>query len=247
MALILLASPAMAGSPLLEEAQLPELDSPWSFEFTPYLWAADIEGTVGVGGITSAVDVGFGDILDNLDMAFAAHAGVRYNRFGLNVDLSYLEISPSFETPGPLFKRTDLRVKSTLLDLKGFYRLYETERAWLNLSAGARYFDQDISLQLQPGLLAGRSASAGEGWWDAIVGFRGQYALTEKWFLTYMADIGGGSSDLTWQALGGIGYRFNENVHASVVYRYTSYDYSSDDFTYDTNTEGIGVGVGFSW
>jgi hypothetical protein len=56
MAMMLLASPSMAGSPLLEEAQLPELDSPWSFEFTPYLWAAAIEGTlIGSHGMSAAL------------------------------------------------------------------------------------------------------------------------------------------------------------------------------------------------
>jgi hypothetical protein len=247
MAAILLTSPAMAGSTLLEEPQMPELDNPWSFEFTPYLWAANIEGTVGVGGITSAVDLGFDDILDNLDFAFAAHFGARHNRIGGFVDFTYVEISPSFETPGPLYKRTDLRMKTTILDLKGTYRLYETDRVWLDLIGGARYYDQDISIKLQPGTAAGRGASGGEGWWDAVAGFRGRYFLTDKWFLSYMADVGGGSSDLTWQALAGVGYQFNEKLQATVIYRYMSYDYSSDDFIYDADTQGIGVGVGIRW
>lgn len=226
---------------------MPELESPWSFEFTPYLWAANIDGTVGVGDITSSVDVGFDDILDNLDMAFAAHFGVRYNRFGAFVDFTYVEISPSFETPGPLFSRSDVRLKTASLDLKGSYRLYETDRVWLDLLAGARYYNQDISIEQQPGLAAGRRASGGEGWWDAVAGFRGQFSITDKWFLTYLADVGGGSSDLTWQALGGIGYRFNERLQATFVYRYMDYDYSSDDFIYNASTQGIGLGLGINW
>ena len=79
------------------------------------------------------------------------------------------------------------------------------------------------------------------------MGVRGTVALSDKFFATFYGDIGAGEPDLTWQALGGIGYRFNERVHATFVYRYMSYDYSSDDFIYDADTEGLGVGLGFSW
>ena len=59
----------------------PAYEDPWAFEFNPYFWFANLEGTVGVGGINSNIDVGIDDIfdnLDNLDFAFATSGGIRY-------------------------------------------------------------------------------------------------------------------------------------------------------------------------
>jgi hypothetical protein len=60
--------------------------------------------------------------------------------------------------------------------------------------------------------------------WDGIVGARGHVNLTEKWYLPFYADIGTGQSKLTWQALGGIGYRFKW-FDFTVAYRYLSWDF----------------------
>lgn len=226
---------------------LPPAEDPWAFELVPYGWLANLKGTVGVGGLSSSVDVPFSDILDELDMVLAGVFSVRKGRFGLLADFMYLEVSPSFDTPGPVFSRGDLRLKQTMLDLRGTYRVVETSNTFLDLSLGARYMDLDLDLTFRPGLAPKTSASGSEGWWDVVGGVRGQYAFTDRWFLTYSADIGGGSSDLTWQAMGGIGYRVTDNVHVTAAYRYLDYDYSNGDFKYDLVTQGIGLGLGFRW
>jgi len=45
--------------------------------------------------------------------------------------------------------------------------------------------------------------------WDVVIGVRGHANLNRQWYLPYQLDIGAGQSDLTWQAAGGIGYRFD--------------------------------------
>jgi hypothetical protein len=41
--------------------------SAWRFEITPYVMAAVLNGTVGIGDVSTDIDVGFDDILDHLD------------------------------------------------------------------------------------------------------------------------------------------------------------------------------------
>ena len=48
-------------------------DSTWEFTITPYLWMTGIDGDVTVKGRDAEVDVGFDDILDDLDIAALAH------------------------------------------------------------------------------------------------------------------------------------------------------------------------------
>ncbi len=228
-------------------AELPREDGGWAFEFVPYLWMPDLDGTVGIGGLSSAVDVSFGDIADNLDMAASGMFGVRKGRFGLLTDFLYLKVSPSFDPPGPLFSRGDLTLKQTMVDLKATYRAVQKPNYFMDIGVGARYFDLDLDLEFRPGLAPGVGASGSEGWWDAVGGVRGQWSFTDRWFLTYLADIGGGSSDLTWQAMAGLGYRFTDAVHVTLAYRYMDYDYENGGFKYDLTTQGVGVGLGFRW
>ena len=225
----------------------PASETPWEFELNPYFWFANLKGTVGVGGTYSDIDVGIDDIFDNLDFAFATSGGIRYNRVGLFADFLYLKVTPSFEQPGPLFGRTDLSLEQTLLDLKGTYRIAESDRGWVDLLVGARYMKMDLGLTLQPGLAPLQSAAGTEDWWDAVGGLRARYDLTDRLFLTGLADVGGGSSDLTWQVMGGVGYQISERVQFTAGYRYMEYDYTNRDFKYDVDTRGAYVELGLGW
>jgi hypothetical protein len=63
------------------------------------------------------------------------------------------------------------------------------------------------------------------------LGWRGRRARRDRaggnWDLRYALDGGAGSSKLTWQALGGIGYRFSWG-EAVVSYRHLAYEMKSD-------------------
>src|SRR5919109_4654571 len=56
----------------------------WQFAVTPYVWMAGLEGTVGVRGITAAVDANFIDILDDTDsvIGLQGHFEARYGPWG---------------------------------------------------------------------------------------------------------------------------------------------------------------------
>lgn len=57
----------------------------------------------------------------------------------------------------------------------------------------------------------------------------------------------GVGSQLTWQAFGGIGYRFNELISAAVGYRGLGMDYTKGYFELNTVTHGPVLGLEFSW
>ena len=80
---------------------------------------------------------------------------------------------------------------------------------------------------------------------DGIVGLRGMTALSDKWYVNYHADIGTGDSDLTWQALVGLNYRFS-NVDAAFGYRYLKWELNDDTFD-DLDISGPYAGVRFGF
>ncbi len=94
-------------------------------------------------------------------------------------------------------------------------------------------------------LVRAGSVSKNKENWDAIAGFKGQISFGDTaWFMPYYFDIGFGDSDLTWQALLGIAYRFDwGNVNLSI----RSLSYEFDEADADLRFTGPALGVSFVW
>jgi hypothetical protein len=70
--------------------------------------------------------------------------------------------------------------------------------------------------------------------------------LGGNWDLRYYADVGAGSSRLTWQAAGGVGYRFGWG-DAVLGYRHLAYEMHNDRPIADMAFSGPQIAVGFSF
>jgi hypothetical protein len=67
----------------------------WESAVVPYLVAAGMDGSVTVKGIEADVDVPFGDIIDNLDLAAMVHFDMRNEHWVLMSDLFYVDLEGS--------------------------------------------------------------------------------------------------------------------------------------------------------
>ena len=220
----------------------------WHFKVTPYLWATAIDGDVGIGRLPAVeIDADFSDVLDELDFAFMGTAEARKGRWGVLFDGVYAKFSADADTPGPLFGKGTVDFVQQLYSLAGAYRLVEGH-APIDVLGGLRYVYVKPDVGLTAGLLPARSASRTKDWIDGFAGLRIQYSITDRWSLLGYADIGGGGSDLTWQALGGVTYRISKTFEAQLGYRYLSIDYDegsgSDRFLYDINMSGPYLSLG---
>ena len=83
---------------------------------------------------------------------------------------------------------------------------------------------------------------------DGIVGVKGRFNFGEnrEWFVPYYLDVGTGQTDLTWQAVGGLGYAFNWG-EVFAVWRYLDYNFKSSSRIEDVNFNGPALGVAFRW
>ena len=79
---------------------------------------------------------------------------------------------------------------------------------------------------------------------DPLVGAKGRFDLTSRFYLTGWAMVGGFgvSSDFMWDAWGGIGYEFNDTFSTVIGYRGTGVDYENDGFEYDVIQQGPVIG-----
>jgi hypothetical protein len=141
-------------------------------------------------------------------------------------------------------------MNSTIWTFVGGYRV-EEEAPWsLDVVSGFRYIELNSNLTLnmtdeRGQFLVSRKASMDQSNWDGIIGIRSEYSVANTpWFVPFYADIGTGSSDLTWQALLGLGYRFDWG-DATFAWRAIGYEFDSDQV--DMSLSGPALGVGFRW
>ena len=244
LATAVLATPALAGTPAPVAAPpVPAADAGWTFRSAPYLWAQGLDGTMGVLGLEGNVDLSFGDILSDLDFAFMGMFEARHGRLGIMADLNYAETSSILGARDILFTGGDFKMKQFLGNVTLSWRVVETPTTTVDLYGGARINWVDIGIGMNT-VAGGRiSRSGDETWVDAIAGIRFQTSLGGPWFLRGVGDIGGGSSDLTWQAMGLIGYNINDSTSIGLGYRALSTDYENGGFTYDITASGPMLGL----
>lgn len=81
--------------------------------------------------------------------------------------------------------------------------------------------------------------------WDGIVGLKGHFNLGEgNWSLPYSVDVGGGDSDLVWNASLSLAYRYGWG-DLVFGYRHLEYDEGPGGTLQDLSLSGPGVGASF--
>jgi len=255
---------ALASTPVLAE----ELSDDWQFVASINGWFPDIAGTTafGVGdGRDFGVDIG--TILDNLELTIQGSFAVQKGHWGAFTDLVYMDLGASKsgtrdftlggqELPVSVTADLNLDVTNTIWTLAGSYRLQATPVATFDVLAGVRLFDAstDLGWNLSgdfggttPPPITGQSSVSSSSW-DAIIGFKGRYALGAEsaWSVAYYADVGTGDSDLTWQAGLGLTYGFSWG-DVGVAWRYMEYQLASGEKINDMNINGPMLGVIFRW
>ena len=237
---VLLAGISTFGSSISASADAAEAEG-WSFRVTPYLWLPSIKGTSGVdGGAQSDIDLGVGSLIDNVDLAFMGSFEARKFRWSIVADVVYLEASAdgAASVPVPIAPPLSVNVKvdanaeatAALLTIAGGYTIRDTAQGRLDVIAGARYFDVELAFGL--GANAGKVAASTDispsiSGMDGVIGIKGHFALSSKWYLPFHAEVGAGKSDFTRQALAGVGYRFGWG-DVVLQYRYIDWEFSSD-------------------
>lgn len=241
----------------------------WEFGLSIYGWFPDISGRTsftppqGDGDFT----VEIGKILDNLEFTFQGSFDVRKGNWGLFTDAIYMDLGKTKSrvrdgvigpggTPYEITGSATFDMKSLIWTTAAYYRVVDDQDGSLDVVAGVRYLDVEQSLQwkvegeIEPSAFPWPEgkASLDSDSLDAVIGIRGRMSLGQNanWFLPYYADIGTGDSDLTWQAVAGLGYAFNWGEIAG-VWRYLDYDQPKGKPIADLNFSGPAIGAVFRW
>ena len=254
------AASAVAGTsePVVEKNPTPVAteENPWSFRAAFYGWMQSIDGTVGVRGIESDVNIPFSDIVDDLNIGAMGVLELRYKRWAITADMVYADLRGSANTPFDIFfSKIDFEQKQFIGNFALSFLLVDMPQFKLDAYVGARvnYLDAEITfignrLPLPPAfppfVVANRDFGGSKAWVDPIVGARFQAKVAGPVFVRVGGDIGGFgvSSDFTWEAYGILGVNVARNFSIGAGYRALGTDYSSGGFKYDVTASGPVIG-----
>jgi hypothetical protein len=223
----------------------------WSFQLAPYAWLAGQKGTVATLPPLPPADIDvdfYDDVLGNINGALMLAGEVRKGRYGLVMDIMYIDIEVEEPTSGPFFTTAKSGTKSWVVSAAGLYRLAENNRAFLDVIGGIRYWSVDSELSLSAGLIGPREIFNKEDWVDPIIGLKGLMPIGEsKFFVSGFFVIGGFGvgSDFMWDANVNLGYQWTKGFSTTLGYRYLDVDYEDDGFLYDVAQDGLILGL--SW
>lgn len=223
----------------------------WTPGLGLYFWGASIGGKTATG---SDIDVGIDTLVRNLNMAFMGNLTARKDKVTLAMDVIYLNVGANNNgdinlpiTPGGINIPVESRIqmKAWVLTPNIRYNVIETDKAKMDVLAGARYLWLDAELKATvKGPLQNRTPriADSDGVWDGIVGVVGEVNLNDKWYAPYYLDVGAGGSNFTWQAMAGVGYRFDK-FDAILTYRHMDWDFDDNDVFDDLNLSGPMIGI----
>jgi hypothetical protein len=214
-----------------------------------------LNGDVGLFGREPInIDMSFGDILDDLRFGGMLVAEAHNDTWGLFGDIVYVRtesgnsaVRTVLNTPVSLDVTVD--TSSFTGTLMGEYRVVASPTVSVDLMGGVRIWsvDNDIDAVLASDgtPVAQFSGDDGATWADPMIGVKARFNTGTPWFFNAWGMIGAGSSDLSWDALGGVGYQWNDRFSTVGGYRALGVDYSDDGFVYDVVQHGPYLGAVF--
>lgn len=222
-------------------------DADWEFQATLYGWLPGMDVTTDTDFGTVTPSLSTSDVLDNLDFAFMGVFEAQRGPWSLIADFIYADLSASQPSPfGLAFSEAAVTTKLSALSGYAMYRVYDNPDAQIDIGGGFRGFGLDIGLSLTPGRRDGVSRDESETWINPLVAGRIIIPFNDNWFAAVFADFGGtASDDQTWQALGSIGYRFNDRWSMQVGYRWMDLEHPVGDNDTKISLGGPFIGASY--
>ncbi len=240
----------------------PAAASDWKWSITPYIWATELNADIAVNDQqVASADVSFGDLLDKTDLALMIHFDGQKESHGLLLDLFYCALSDDggtapLPTPPGGTATAGAEFDLTLFDAAGIYNP-RGDGEGVALLYGVRVLDHstdiDATFDIGPGTVVTRSYDAGDTLVDALVGVRYIGRFSPRFHYNLRADVSGGGTKFTWNAMAGIGYSFGKSDRYALLagYRYMDIDFDTEQdiptVNVDVAMSGAIVGFRFSF
>lgn len=244
---------------LLPALAIAEEPSPvWheGFTITPYGWIAGIKGTAGT--VSDDLDPGGGPMLppivdvslegDLEVLGFMFNAKWQGERWTAMFDSVWASVSQDASVGIlPILPNSDIRanIDANVYLLTAGYRVDNWNRSSLQVFAGLRHYDLEITIDAQNGLLPQPISTSVSGrWQDGVIGAQWSRAINENWSLSLTADVGWSESNTSSEWVASAAYTFSTWSVVGGI-RFLSLDYEDAGYRADLELYGPMIGVAF--
>lgn len=215
----------------------------WSV--TPYIWASDtsLDLTVEDTGINGGVEIPFSDLLDILDTAIQVHVEGGKGSWSVFSDITLMETTDTIDRPLLIIGTNS---KQTFIDGAVAY-WPQGVGSNLNFYAGVRYTDFDNRYEFSLGADPQVERHSSKDFFDALVGIRYRFDLSERWGLLTRADLSFGESEGTALIQGLFAYTVGKRQQNRILfgYQYKQAEFQDGGLNQDYSYDGPMAGFNF--
>jgi len=243
---------------------LPTISDDWRFEVTPYLWTAGVTSTLVYNDrYLNTAKLSSSNVLGDLKSGGMISAEVHKGNWGIFGDIvsATLQTSASSTTPVPtraygtvpVHAADKTTLQQNMITAAATYTVLNNQNAYVDGLVGVRSImaTATVSLDLSAyGLSRSTVVSKSVSTTDPIIGLKGRYRIADStWYVPFYGDVGsgGGTTNVTWQGIIGVGKTFEKWVDASLAYRYMYYDMKGDGLLQKTTFKGPQLAVTFKF
>jgi len=223
----------------------------WSFEITPYLWYAGLEGDITVNGQKFDFEKDASDLFDAAEVGGSLRIGAEYNRIVIGGLVDYFSLSTDELDAEDQPQGGKLESKLLLTEVMVGYRVDGfSEGQSFVLGVGVR----NLSLEVDGEVTGHGTFSRDRDVTDAMF-----FLLPSIPVLPSMIDglrfnpvlaIGAGDSDLAYELFPQFQYQITDNVAARLGYRTVGWkfkDDNNDENELNISLSGLIVGLGLTF
>ncbi|HUO51841.1 MAG TPA: hypothetical protein VMT93_04940 [Gemmatimonadaceae bacterium] len=243
------AAAAQTPAPKADSAAKPE--AKWEFTLAPYALMPTMQGHTALGYLPPVnVDADASTIFSHLQGGAMLYFQMRKGDWAFATDAIYMNLGqPVHQDTG--WASGDLGMKQWAWEGFLFYQFIP--KFEIGVGFLGNKVNGTVSATLTPGA-GDTTVSRGltKSWWLPTIAMRWTPLDGAHWHGVLFADYGGtGGSNLSWQVMPSVGYRFSHTFELALQYRWIGIDYAtgsgSDYFEYDMKIFGPQVGLSFTF
>ena len=242
---------------------IPQVADQWRFELTPYAWAPGVTSKLFYNDrYLDTATLSSSNVLGDLKSGGMISAEAHHGNWGVFGDIVFSTLQNTsgtpitvpyggYKIPGNISNKVTLQ--QTMITGAVTYTLLKNQSAYIDGLLGARGISTTATVGLDLtayGLSKGEEDSKSVSTIDPIIGLKGRYRIADSsWYIPFYADVGsgGGETNITWQAMLGVGITFEKWIDASLTYRYMYYDMKGDGLLQKTTFNGPQLAVTFKF
>ena len=246
-----------------DPSPIPVAADQWRFEVTPYVWSPGITSTLSYKDrYINTAKLSSSDVLGDLKSGGMISAEAHYGNWGIMGDIVSATLQTTANTQVsiptrigalPVNAANKTTLQQNIITGAATYTVINNQSAYVDGLVGVRNISATATVALDLsayGMSRAAVDSKSVSTTDPIVGFKGRYRIADStWYIPFYADVGGGggTTNITWQGVLGVGKTFEKWVDVSLAYRTMYYDMKGDGLLQKTTFKGPQLAATFKF